>query len=117
MSQILTQPAPPLPAHAAAPPVAMIEAFDLVKQYTLGGQTLRALDGVSFRIDHGELIAITGASGSGKSTLMNILGCLDPTDEGTYLLAGENVSTLSGNRLAEIRNRRIGFVFQSFNLL
>lgn len=107
----------PLRARVPAPLPAMIEAFDLVKQYTLGGQTVRALDGVSLSIQEGELVAITGASGSGKSTLMNILGCLDPADEGTYILAGENVSKLSGNQLAEIRNRRIGFVFQSFNLL
>ncbi len=95
----------------------MIIADDLVKTYTLGGQTVRALDGVTLRIEDGELLAITGASGSGKSTLMNILGCLDRPDSGSYSLGGEDVSQLSGDRLAEIRNRHIGFVFQSFNLL
>ena len=95
----------------------MIEATDLVKTYNLGGQIVRALDGVSLRIDDGELLAITGASGSGKSTLMNILGCLDRPDSGSYSLGGDDVSKLSGDRLAEIRNKHIGFVFQSFNLL
>ncbi|MCW8131827.1 MAG: ABC transporter ATP-binding protein [Planctomycetota bacterium] len=95
----------------------MIRATGLVKAYTLGGATVRALDGVSLEIREGEMAAITGSSGSGKSTLMNILGCLDRPDSGDYYLAGDNVATLSTDRLAEIRNRRIGFVFQSFNLL
>ena len=95
----------------------MIQARDLVRTYALGGNAIRALDGVSLTIDAGEMVAITGPSGSGKSTLMHILGCLDRPDEGTYILAGEDVSTLSKDRLAEIRNRRIGFVFQTFNLL
>jgi putative ABC transport system ATP-binding protein len=95
----------------------MIEAVDLIKTYNLGGQIVRALDGVSLRIDDGELLAITGASGSGKSTLMNILGCLDRPDSGRYTLGGDDVSLLSSDRLAEIRNKHIGFVFQSFNLL
>src|SRR5882724_7416187 len=95
----------------------MIVAEDLVKTYTLGGSTVRALDGVSLQINDGDLLAITGASGSGKSTLMNILGCLDRPDSGTYHLGGDDVSILSGDRLAEIRNKHIGFVFQSFNLL
>jgi putative ABC transport system ATP-binding protein len=95
----------------------MIQTQDLVKAYELGGQTVRALDGVSLTIAAGEMIAIRGPSGSGKSTLMNILGCLDAPDSGRYVLAGEDVSRLSGNRLAEIRSRRIGFVFQTFNLL
>jgi putative ABC transport system ATP-binding protein len=95
----------------------MIEAIDLVKTYNLGGQIVRALDGVSIRIEDGELLAITGASGSGKSTLMNILGCLDRPDSGRYTLGGDDVSLLSSDRLAEIRNKHIGFVFQSFNLL
>jgi putative ABC transport system ATP-binding protein len=95
----------------------MIEAENLVKTYTLGGSTVRALDGVSLKINDGDLLAITGASGSGKSTLMNILGCLDRPDSGNYRLGGDDVSKLSGDRLAEIRNKHIGFVFQSFNLL
>jgi putative ABC transport system ATP-binding protein len=95
----------------------MIETQSIVKMYRLGGDTIRALDQVSLRIEEGEMVAIAGASGSGKSTLMHILGCLDRPDSGTYLLAGEDVSRLSKNRLAAIRNRRIGFVFQTFNLL
>jgi len=95
----------------------MIEARDLVKTYVLGGNAIRALDGVDLTITSGEMVAVTGPSGSGKSTLMHILGCLDRPDEGTYTLAGEDVSKLSKDRLAEIRNRRIGFVFQTFNLL
>jgi len=95
----------------------MIDARDLVKTYVLGGQTVRALDHVSLKVERGEMVAIRGPSGSGKSTLMNILGCLDRPDAGEYRLAGEEVSRLSSDRLAEIRNRRIGFVFQTFNLL
>jgi putative ABC transport system ATP-binding protein len=95
----------------------MIHAQALVKTYELGGSVIRALDGVSLEIREGEMVAITGASGSGKSTLMNVLGCLDRPDEGRYELAGEDVSRLSKDRLAEIRNRHIGFVFQTFNLL
>jgi putative ABC transport system ATP-binding protein len=95
----------------------IIEARSLVKTYILGETRVRALDGVDLLVEEGELLAITGPSGSGKSTLMQILGCLDRPDGGTYVLAGEDVSKLSGDRLAEIRNRRIGFVFQTFNLL
>ena len=95
----------------------MIQAEHLVKTYNLGGNLVKALDDVSFEIKDGVMIAITGASGSGKSTLMNIVGCLDRPDSGKYILANEDVSQLSNNRLAEIRNRRIGFVFQTFNLL
>jgi putative ABC transport system ATP-binding protein len=96
---------------------ASIEADTLVKRYELGGNIIRALDGVSLRVGTGEMIAIRGPSGSGKSTLMNLLGCLERPDSGRYVLAGEDVSTLTNDRLAEIRNRRIGFVFQTFNLL
>ena len=96
---------------------AVIEAKDLVKVYTLGGMTVRALNGVSLTVGRGEMVAITGASGSGKSTLMHILGCLGSPDSGSYLLGGEDVSLLTGNRLAQIRNRYIGLVFQTFNLL
>ena len=95
----------------------MILAKNLVKTYTLGGTLVRALDDVSLEIRDGEMVAITGSSGSGKSTLMNIIGCLDRPDSGSYELAGEDVAKLSKDRLAEIRNIRIGFVFQSFNLL
>jgi len=95
----------------------MIQADGLCKSYELGGQTVHALDGVTFRIDEGQMVAVRGPSGSGKSTLMNIIGCLDRTDSGSYALAGQDVARLSNNQLAEIRNRRIGFVFQMFNLL
>jgi putative ABC transport system ATP-binding protein len=95
----------------------MIETQSIVKTYKLGGDTIRALDEVSLRIEEGEMVAIAGASGSGKSTLMHILGCLDHPDSGQYILGGEDVSKLSKNRLAAIRNKRIGFVFQTFNLL
>jgi putative ABC transport system ATP-binding protein len=95
----------------------MIQADGLVKTYFVGGSTIRALDGVTLRIEAGEMVAVTGPSGSGKSTLMHILGCLDSPDAGTYVLAGEDVSKLSKDRLAAIRNRRIGFVFQTYNLL
>lgn len=95
----------------------IIHANDLKKIYELGGQTVRALDGVSLTVEEGEMLSLIGPSGSGKSTLMNVLGCLDTPDAGEYWLAGENVAKLSRDRLAEIRNSRIGFVFQSFNLL
>jgi putative ABC transport system ATP-binding protein len=95
----------------------MIRAEELTKVYEVGGDTIRALDGVSFSIAAGEMVAITGSSGSGKSTLMHILGCLDRPDSGRYFLAGEDVSRMSPDQLAHVRNRRIGFVFQTFNLL
>ncbi len=95
----------------------MIEVENLSKTYPLGGELVKALKGVSFRIRKGEFVAIMGQSGSGKSTLMNVLGCLDLPSSGTYRLGDIDVSTLSSDQLAEVRNRRIGFVFQSFNLL
>ena len=95
----------------------MIRAEKLLKMYNLGGDLIRALDNVDFHIAAGEMVAITGPSGSGKSTLMHILGCLDRPDSGRYFLAGEDVSRMSRNELAEVRNRKIGFIFQTFNLL
>ena len=83
----------------------------------MGAEQIHALRGVSFEIGAGEMVAVAGASGSGKSTLMHILGCLDRPDEGAYFLEGRNVAGLSKNELSEVRNRRIGFVFQTFNLL
>ncbi len=95
----------------------IIRAQSLVKTYRLGGSRILALNGIDFQVEEGEIVAIKGSSGSGKSTLMHILGCLDRPDSGIYILAGEDVSELPSNRLAEIRNRHIGFVFQNFNLL
>lgn len=95
----------------------IIEAQSLVKTYQLGESKVIALNGIDLQVEKGEIVAITGSSGSGKSTLMHILGCLDHPDSGTYILGGEDVSKLPPNRLAEIRNRNIGFVFQNFNLL
>lgn len=95
----------------------MIEIEKLCKTYQLGETAVRALDGVDLAVSEGEMAAIMGPSGSGKSTLMHILGCLDTPDTGIYRLKGEDVSGLSKDRLADIRNRRIGFVFQTFNLL
>jgi len=97
--------------------MALIEARSLVKTYRMGDQVVHALNDVSLDIGEGEFVAIMGASGSGKSTLMNILGCLDRPSAGTLRLAGEEVEGLDGDALASIRNRRIGFVFQQFNLL
>ena len=95
----------------------MIEITDIEKIYKMGGETVRALDKVSLKIQEGEFTSIMGPSGSGKSTLMNILGLLDRFDSGRYLLNGTDVSDLSDAELAGIRNKEIGFVFQSFNLM
>jgi putative ABC transport system ATP-binding protein len=95
----------------------LIEVRGLSKSYVMGSNTVAALRSASLTIGEGEFVAIMGASGSGKSTFMNLLGCLDTPTAGEYRLAGEKVSDMSGDALAAIRNRRIGFVFQQFNLL
>jgi putative ABC transport system ATP-binding protein len=95
----------------------LIETIDLKKTYTMGDQAVAALGGVSVRVAAGELLAVMGPWGSGKSTFMNLLGCLDTPTAGQYLLEGVAVSELSAEEPARIRNRRIGSVFQSFNLL
>ncbi len=97
--------------------MALIEVRGLTKFYNMGSTVVRALDGVDLTIEPGEFVAITGPSGSGKSTMMHVLGCLDRPTGGTYLLAGRNVGELSDRELATLRNKQIGFVFQTFNLM
>ncbi|MGB2755529.1 MAG: ABC transporter ATP-binding protein [Phycisphaerae bacterium] len=98
--------------------MSLAELIDLAKSYRMGADmVVEALRGVTLRIEEGEYLAIMGASGSGKSTLLNLLGCLDRPTSGQYLLGGEDVSQLSDGELSEVRGRRIGFVFQSFNLI
>lgn len=95
----------------------LIDVRNLTKTYTLGEVTVDALQGVTFTIDRGSFVAVMGASGSGKSTLMNLLGCLDRPTSGSYVLDGIPVESLNRDKLAEIRNEKIGFIFQNFNLL
>ena len=97
--------------------VPVIEASDLTKTYHLGNQQIQALRGVSIRLNRGEFASVMGPSGSGKSTLMHLLGCLDTPGSGSYFLEGEDVGRMGSRDLARIRNERIGFVFQTFNLL
>jgi len=95
----------------------MIDFHDIYKIYQMGDHAVHALDGISLHVGEGEFVSIVGASGSGKSTCMNIIGCLDEPTYGQYILNGRDVSHLSGNELAEIRNRMLGFVFQQYNLI
>ena len=97
--------------------MSLLRIRDIARSYEMGAETVHALRGVSADIEHGEYVAIMGPSGSGKSTLMNLLGCLDSPTGGTYELNGVDVSSLDENALSDIRNREIGFVFQTFNLL
>ena len=97
--------------------MSIIEIKDLKRDFIVGDETVHALRGISFGIEPGEFVSIMGTSGSGKSTLLNILGCLDTPTSGDYIIDGVNVASLSRNELADIRNRKIGFVFQSYNLL
>jgi putative ABC transport system ATP-binding protein len=95
----------------------MIQVENITRTYDMHGAEVRALDGVSLHVDAGEFIAITGPSGSGKSTLLNVLGCLDRPDSGSYVLDGQEVSRLDDEAISTVRNRKIGFIFQSFHLL
>ncbi len=112
--QIMAAPRIPEPAQETTP---ILRLCGVTKHYQMGPQVVRALDGVSISIQQGEYVTIVGASGSGKSTLLNILGCLDTPTSGQYFLNGEDVARLSQSALAGVRGRRIGFVFQTFELL
>jgi len=116
----MTSPAPAAPAanRLHRPPGALvIDIEDVTKLYHMGEETVHALCGVALKVHRNEYLAIMGPSGSGKSTLMNMLGCLDTPTSGKYQFSGKNVSTMTDDELADIRNREIGFVFQTFNLL
>ncbi len=102
---------------AAAPPGTIIEMTGIRKVYDTGKVKVEALKGIDLSVSRGEFVAVVGPSGSGKSTLMNLLGCLDTPTEGVYRIGGETVAGLTRDRLADVRNRRVGFVFQAFNLL
>ena len=95
----------------------MIYMEDICKTYHIGGEAIHALDHASLQVADGEFVAVVGPSGSGKSTLMNIIGCLDTADSGIYLLDNEPIVRMSQNALAHVRNKKIGFIFQNFNLL
>jgi putative ABC transport system ATP-binding protein len=112
-----SKPAEPEPPDVAIPGQGVISLREVQKVYDLGEVRVEALKGVSLEIGRGEFVAIMGASGSGKSTMLNILGCLDRPSRGVYLLDGIDVSTFSASQRADIRNQKIGFIFQSFNLL
>jgi putative ABC transport system ATP-binding protein len=112
----MSAPAAPATSTAAANGE-LIVAQDLWRSYAMGGEMIHALKGVSFTIKQGEYVAVMGPSGSGKSTLMNLIGCLDTPSKGSYVLRGKVVSQMNDDELASVRNREIGFVFQTFNLL
>ena len=95
----------------------IVQIQNLNRQFIMGGETVNALKSVSFEVEEGEFVTIMGSSGSGKTTLLNILGCLDKASAGTYLLEGTNVQSLNRNELAALRNEKIGFIFQAYNLL
>ena len=95
----------------------VIKVNNLSKIYQVGDEELKVLDNISLNIEKGEFVSVVGPSGSGKSTLMNIIGCLDTADEGDYILDGENIKNIEGDDLSNIRNKKIGFIFQNFNLL
>jgi putative ABC transport system ATP-binding protein len=95
----------------------LIDLKDIAREYVVGGEVVKALNGVSIGIDRGEWVAIIGQSGSGKSTMMNVIGCLDTPTRGTYMLNGKDVSRMNDDELAGVRNREIGFIFQNFQLL